>query len=106
MNLYPMHELMNACLFRHRRTHETSQDGQPQSSFSDEDLEGEENGLASLDDSSPDEQFFPSTMVNMASVTSMTTSMPAPSTMIMQTDMPSMSHSNQMMQPQMLQQHM
>jgi hypothetical protein len=70
-------------------------------------LNGEEHGLASLDDdSSPDEQFFPSTMVNMASVTSMTTSMPAPSSMIMQTDIPSMSHPSQMMQPQMLQQHM
>jgi hypothetical protein len=99
--------LTDSFFFRHRRTHETSQDGQPQSSFSDEDLNGEEHGLASLDDeSSPDDQFFPSTMVNMASVTSMTTSMPAPSTMIMQTDMPSMSHQSQMMQPQMLQQHM
>jgi transcription factor STE12 len=94
-------------LYRHRRTHETSQDGQPQTSFSDEDLNGDEHGLASLeDDSSPDEQFFPSTMVNMASVTSMTTSMPAPSSLIMQSDMPSMPHSSQMMQPQMLQQHL
>lgn len=94
--------------FRHRRTHETSQDGsQPQPNYSDEDLEGEDHGFGSLDDgSSPDEPFMPSQMVSMASVTNMPTSMPTQSTIVMPSDMASMSHSSHMMQPQMLQQHM
>jgi len=92
-------------LAQHRRTHETSQDGQPQSSYSDEELEGEDHGFASLDDgSSPDEQFMPSAL--SGGVSSMPTSMPAPSSMAMHADMASMSHPSHMVQPQMLQQHM
>jgi transcription factor STE12 len=38
---------------RHRRTHESRQDGEPLG-FSDEDLEGEDDHLGSLEEESPD----------------------------------------------------
>ena len=56
------------------------------------------------DGSSPDEPFLPSNLINMTTVTSMPTSMPAPSTMVAQADMAPMS--SHMVQPQMLRQHM
>ena len=87
-------------LTRHRRTHETQQDGQPPTSFSDEDLENEENDFGSLDDGSPpDESHYLSTSFpNMANVTSMPVS-----SMGMQSTMPTMVHPSQVIQPQMLQ---
>lgn len=84
---------------RHRRTHETQQDGQQQhQTLSDEDLENEENEFGPLEEGSPasDPNFLTST-VNMASVTSM------PTTMGMHSVMPSMVNP-QMISPQFLQQ--
>ncbi|KAL2013548.1 hypothetical protein VTN00DRAFT_1073 [Thermoascus crustaceus] len=86
-------------LAQHRRTHETQQDGQQQQQpLSDEELENEENEFGSLEDDSPssDSNFLPTTL-NMASVTSM------PTTMDMQSTMPTMV-APQMITPQFLQQ--
>ncbi|KAJ9197201.1 transcriptional regulator family: STE like TF and C2H2 zinc finger [Paecilomyces variotii] len=86
-------------LAQHRRTHETQQDGQQQhQTLSDEDLENEENEFGPLEEGSPasDPNFLTST-VNMASVTSM------PTTMGMHSVMPSMVNP-QMISPQFLQQ--
>ena len=82
---------------RHRRTHETQQDGQPLA-VSEEDMENEENDFASMDElSSPDEVTRPSSVAGM-----MAMSMPPPSTLVMHpmTSRPMMS---QLVQPSMLQ---
>jgi transcription factor STE12 len=91
------------CLFtrcRHRRIHETQQEGQQQQPLSDEDLENEENEFGSLeDDPSPasSNSLVPTGVMNMASVTSM------PTSMTMQTSMPTIV-APQMITPQYLQQ--
>lgn len=41
-------------LLRHRRTHEPRPDGEPLSDYQDEDLEGEEDHLHSLEEDSPE----------------------------------------------------
>ena len=61
---------------RHRRTHEIQADGQP-AALSEEDYENEENDFGSMDDlSSPEEPSRSSTLPM--------TSMPPPSSLIMQ----------------------
>jgi transcription factor STE12 len=40
--------------FRHRRTHEPRADGEPLSSFDEDELEGEDENLHSLGDESPE----------------------------------------------------
>jgi len=42
------------CGNRHRRTHEPRQDGEPLSSFDEEDLENEDDQLGSLEEESPE----------------------------------------------------
>lgn len=83
---------------RHRRTHESQQDGQPVQVTSEEELENEENDFGSMDElSSPDEVTRPSSVSGM-----MAMSMPPPSTLVMH----AMSHSmapSQLVQPSMLQ---
>lgn len=41
-------------LAQHRRTHESRQDGEPLSSYDEEDLEGEDDNLHSLEEESPE----------------------------------------------------
>lgn len=73
-------------------------------SMSDEDLEAEENEFGSLDDDSPpgDNGFMSSSMLNMGGVTSM----PASSAAMYHSGMNAMMPPSQMIQPQLLQQHM
>jgi hypothetical protein len=52
-------------LRRHRRTHEAQADGQPAPSFSDEDLEAEENEFGSMDGSSPENNPYLPPMMDM-----------------------------------------
>ncbi|KAL9624596.1 MAG: hypothetical protein Q9160_001261 [Pyrenula sp. 1 TL-2023] len=109
-------------LKRHRRTHETTTDGQPVSNFSDEDLENDENELGSIEEDSPPESdsfHIPTSSMGMSmgGITSMpqVTSMPASMSMSMPPSMPSSLSGMQnhvhagpggMIQPQLLQQHM
>lgn len=83
---------------RHRRTHETNQDGQPLAT--EEDLENEENEFGSLDDdlSSPEESHRPEGIIPALS-----TSMPPPSSLVMQPIPQPMVAPSQLVQPQMLQ---
>ncbi|KAK2791685.1 homeodomain transcription factor ste12 [Onygenales sp. PD_12] len=91
-------------LAQHRRTHESQQGGgQPATNFSDEDHEHEENEFGSLEEESPPSSdstnnFMSANVVDMASVTSM------PSSMVMQSSLPTMV-TPQMITPQLLQQH-
>jgi transcription factor STE12 len=88
-------------LGRHRRTHESQQDGQPQHQpLSDEDLENEENEFGSLDEDSPAPEshtFVPHGVVTMGAVTSI------PESMTLQTSMPTMVAPH-LITPQFLQQ--
>ena len=69
--------------------------------MSDEDLEAEENEFGSLEEESPpDDGFMQSSMLNGSS-------MPASSSSMYQSGMSTnMGHNSQMIQPQLLQQHM
>lgn len=98
---------------RHRRIHETQADGQPhhETNLTDEDLENEENEFGSIEEGSPSEEqnYMPTSVVNMASITSMPASMP--SSMSVHQTMPTtmvnpQMVTPQMIAPQMLQQHM
>jgi len=87
---------------RHRRTHEAQQDGQPHSgSYSEEDLENDENDFGSAGElSSPDEAMHPASM-GMSSM-----SVPAPSSLVGMQHHYNQPPPSQMVRPQMLQQHM
>lgn len=90
-------------LAQHRRTHETQPDGsQPQLSLSDEDLEAEENEFGLLEEDSPPEDgeytLSHSGMLNMSQVTSM----PGSNSGVYHHP----HQQSQMIQPQLLQQHM
>jgi hypothetical protein len=108
----------NQCV-RHRRTHETQPDGQPMSapptggSFSEEDLENEENEFGSLvmdETSSPEEmnhqhhQHRPLTTTTMVSMQPLLAHVPAPSSLIMPSHMQAgqMLAPSQLIQPSML----
>lgn len=102
----PSHSSLNppkltTLINRHRRTHETNQDGQPLGPTSEEDdLENEENEFGSMEDdlSSPEEMKGHDGMMP-----AMTTSMPPPSSLIMQPILQPMMAPSQLVQPQMLQ---
>ena len=87
--------------YRHRRTHEAQQDGQPHSgSYSEEDLENDENDFGSAGElSSPDEPMHPASM-------GMSMNVPAPSTLVGMQHHYNQPPPSQMVQPQMLQQQM
>lgn len=87
---------------RHRRTHEAQVDGQVAPSFSDEDLEAEENEFGSLDGSSPDNPYLPP-MLDLPSLNN--PAGPSGLNLHMQSGM-SMDFSHGMIQPQLLQQQM
>lgn len=89
-------------LCRHRRTHEAQADGQPAPSFSDEDLEAEENEFGSLDGSSPENPYLPP-MLDMSSLNNTNSS---GLNLHMQSGMQHMDFSHGMIQPQLLQQQM
>ncbi|KAL9108914.1 MAG: hypothetical protein Q9227_006310 [Pyrenula ochraceoflavens] len=104
---------------RHRRTHETSTaDGQPAPSFSDDELENEENEFGSLGEESPPEEHYGLPMSTMSMAMSMSgptsipqnvTSMPAMTSSGMTMGhaayaMPMEGSHSQMIQPQLLQQ--
>jgi hypothetical protein len=88
-------------LYRHRRTHEAQQDGQPLSaSYSEEDLENDENDFGSAGElSSPEEPMHPASM-------GMSMSVPAPSQLVGMQHHYNQQPPSQMVHPQMLQQHM
>ena len=82
---------------RHRRTHETNQDGQPLAHVSDEDLENEENDF--MDEfSSPEDISRPEGIIP-----AMSTSMPPPSSLLMHPIPQHTMAPSQLVQPQMLQ---
>ena len=86
---------------RHRRTHEAQADGQPAPSFSDEDLEAEENEFGSIDGSSPENPYLPP-MLDMPSLNNHAGSNGL--NLHMQSGMQPMDFSHAMIQPQLLQQ--
>jgi hypothetical protein len=90
-------------LCRHRRTHEAQADGQPGPSFSEDDLEAEENEFGSIDGSSPENPYLPPVM-DMPSLNNTTGS--SGLNLHMQSGMQSMDFSHGMIQPQLLQQQM
>lgn len=87
---------------RHRRTHEAQQDGQPLSgSYSEEELENEENEFGSAGElSSPEEPIHP------ASIGISAMNVPAPSSLVGIHHHYNQPPPSQMVQPQMLQQQM
>ena len=90
-------------LSRHRRTHESQQDGQPIQVNSEEEMDNEDNDLGSMDElSSPDEVTRPTSVQGMLA---MSMSMPPPSTLVMQTmnPQPMMAPTHHLVQPSMLQ---
>lgn len=91
-------------LFRHRRTHETQQDGQNGNQpLSDDDLDSEEKEYGSLENDSPESdanQFVHPSVVSMPSAAHM----PTPAAMTMHNSMPSMLAPH-MIASQYLQQH-
>jgi hypothetical protein len=91
-------------LCRHRRTHEAQADGQPAPSFSDEDLDAEENEFGSIDGSAPENQYLPP-MLDMPNLNNSTTGASGLN-LHMQSGMQHMDFSHGMIQPQLLQQQM
>jgi hypothetical protein len=88
---------------RHRRTHEAPQDGQPHSSgsYSEEELENDENDFGSTGElSSPEEPMHPASM----GISAM--NVPAPSTLVGISHHYNQPPPSQMVHPQMLQQQM
>jgi hypothetical protein len=90
-------------LCRHRRTHEAQADGQPAPSFSDEDLEAEENEFGSLDGSSPENPYLPP-MLDLPGLNNNPGS--SGLNLHMQSGMQHLDFSHGMIQPQLLQQQM
>jgi hypothetical protein len=88
---------------RHRRTHEAQADGQPAPSFSDEDLEAEENEFGSIDGSSPENPYLPQNL-DMPSLGH--PAGPNGLNLHMQSGMQNIDFSHGMIQPQLLQQQM
>lgn len=98
-------------LAQHRRTHEVQADGQPAPSFSDEDLEAEENEFGSLDESSPENPYLPPmldmpSMNNTSSSSGLNLHMQSGMQHMEQSGMQHMDFSHGMIQPQLLQQQM